>query len=237
MAVRVDYEGRDLEAMAFAKNYRRWILNEMRPYITGRVVEVGAGSGDFSAELSKLPIESLLAIEPSRRMFLLLQKKLRFIPNAAACEGYFQEHVGGFRDYFHCVVYINVLEHLPEERRELETVFRTLKAGGWLCLFVPALPQLFTRFDAEIGHLRRYRKRELVAALRDTGFGIQKATYFDFLGILPWYVHMVLLNGSLRRGNVVFYDRWVVPLARRLEAVLKPPVGKNLLVIATKPKA
>ncbi|MEN8221394.1 MAG: hypothetical protein ABFS56_34660, partial [Pseudomonadota bacterium] len=42
------YFGRDLEAMSFANNYHLWILDELRPFLGKHLLEVGAGSGDFS---------------------------------------------------------------------------------------------------------------------------------------------------------------------------------------------
>jgi len=59
------YEGRDLEAMSFARNYHRWILDLFRPYLGSRLVEVGAGSGSFSEMLLALRPESLTLVEPS----------------------------------------------------------------------------------------------------------------------------------------------------------------------------
>ena len=48
------YFGRELEAMAFAVNYHKWIIDESRSYLGGSVAEVGAGTGNFS----KFPAET-----------------------------------------------------------------------------------------------------------------------------------------------------------------------------------
>ena len=42
------YFGKDLEAMSFALNYHRWIMDELAPFLGGSVAEVGAGTGSFS---------------------------------------------------------------------------------------------------------------------------------------------------------------------------------------------
>ena len=44
---KAEYLGRDLEAMSFAKNYHKWIIEEFKPYFGKNVAEVGAGSGNF----------------------------------------------------------------------------------------------------------------------------------------------------------------------------------------------
>jgi hypothetical protein len=43
------------------------------------------------------------------------------------------------------------------------------------------------------------------------------------------------MKKTTNEANVTLYDRWVVPLMRRVEDVVKPPIGKNLLLVAHKP--
>jgi hypothetical protein len=60
--------------------------------------------------------------------------------------------------------------------------------------------------------------------------------YFDFAGILPWLVINRLIGStSVSPALVKLYDRAVVPLARRTEAMISPPVGKNLVAIVRRP--
>ena len=44
----IEYAGKDLEAMAFAMNYHRWIIDEFEPFLGETVTEVGAGMGSVS---------------------------------------------------------------------------------------------------------------------------------------------------------------------------------------------
>ncbi len=46
----IEYFGRDLEAMLFAVSYHKWIIEEIHCFIKSPIVEVGAGSGNFSDE-------------------------------------------------------------------------------------------------------------------------------------------------------------------------------------------
>lgn len=107
-----------------------------------------------------------------------------------------------------------------------------LRRGGRLLIFVPALPALYSPFDAQIGHFRRYVKRELAALVERHGFAVRRARYFDVAGILPWYVAFVLFRRSMAAGSVAVYDSAVVPVMRRVEALLPPPFGKNILLVA-----
>jgi hypothetical protein len=133
------------------------------------------------------------------------------------------------------VIYVNVLEHVEDDTRELSLIYDVLPHGGRCFLFVPALMSLYGAFDRRIGHFRRYSKTELEQRCIGAGFNILRSTYFDFLGIIPWFVKYKLLrNDSLGGGAVSLYDKTAVPLASRVERFIGPPIGKNLLVIAEK---
>ncbi|MEW8630063.1 MAG: methyltransferase domain-containing protein [Candidatus Thiodiazotropha sp.] len=227
-----EYFGKDLEAMSFAVNYHKWILAEFSPYLGDRVAEVGAGTGTFSRLLLETRIGHLSAFEPSQNMYPLLEEALCDDRRGVAINGFFDGNGGG--EGFDSILYVNVLEHIEDDLAELANAHAALKQNGYLLVFVPALPWLYSELDRQVGHFRRYVKRGLVKIARQQGFRIVKARYFDIAGILPWYVNFVLLGNSIGGGSVSLYDRVVVPLARPLESLLPPPIGKNILLIGQK---
>jgi hypothetical protein len=94
---------------------------------------------------------------------------------------------------------------------------------------------LFSKFDVDLGHFRRYRKRELEKKVRDEGFTILRSKYFDVAGVAPWFVkYRILRSRSLGGGAVSMYDNLVVPIMRRVESIVTPPFGKNILLVAEK---
>nr|MDQ3806219.1 class I SAM-dependent methyltransferase [Acidobacteriota bacterium] len=76
MADRLAYAGRDLESMAFARNYHRWILDLFAPHLGTRLVEVGAGTGSFSELLIERRPASLTLVEPSPDMHRRLVERV-----------------------------------------------------------------------------------------------------------------------------------------------------------------
>lgn len=226
------YFGRDLEAMSFARNYHRWILAEFAPYLGASVAEVGAGTGSFSALLLDTPVARLIAYEPSANMFPALSAALAREPRAQAVNGFFG--TGDFAD-LDAVVYVNVLEHVEDDKAELVHAFARLRRGGHLLLFVPALSWLYSDLDRRLGHFRRYTRDGLEDLVRGAGFAVVKSRYFDLAGILPWYVNFVLLRNEMDARSVALYDRVVVPVMRRIEKLVRPPIGKNVLLVARKP--
>lgn len=226
------YFGKDLEAMSFAHNYHKWILAEFEPYLGRSVAEVGAGTGSFSQLILATGIARLVAYEPSGNMYPLLKKTLESDKRAEAVNGFFGEESAG--EAFDSVLYVNVLEHIEDDASELEKVRNALKPGGHLLVFVPALPWLYSELDRKVGHYRRYTKKHLTALVREAGFSVVKGRYFDIAGILPWYINFTLLNNEITGGGVSLYDRLVVPGMRVIEGLIPPPVGKNVLLVASK---
>jgi SAM-dependent methyltransferase len=226
------YPGKDLEAMSFAINYHRWIIDEFRPYLGEVVAEVGAGSGNISKLLLQSQIKRLVAFEPSKNLYPLLKEELQQDERARTVNDRFRST---YKDHgFDSIVYINVLEHIDDDRAELAGAREALKPNGHLLVFVPALPWLYSDFDKQIGHIRRYVKKELDRLVREVGFALVKARYFDMAGIVPWYLKFVLFRSTMGSGSVAWYDRIIVPTARLMESVGPPPLGKNVLLVGKK---
>jgi hypothetical protein len=124
---------------------------------------------------------------------------------------------------------------VEDDRAELVHAWQALKPGGHLLVFVPALQWLYSDFDKHVGHFRRYAREALAADARAAGFDVEKARYFDAAGVMPWYIHFVLLRRSMGAGSVSLYDKVAVPATRFLERIVTPPIGKNILMVARKP--
>lgn len=226
------YVGRDLEAMAVAVNYHQWILDTCRPFIRGRVAEVGAGSGTFTRLLMDAGLEELTAFEPAENMYRQLAERVAGQGPITLKNAIFPCHRSAYAGRFDTVFYVNVLEHIANDRAEVRCAGNTLSPGGRLILFVPALSWLYGVHDREVEHHRRYHKRDLVHMLEEEGYRVQLARYFDLPGILPWLLMYRILKLRLQSGHADLYDRIAVPIVRRIEALVAPPIGKNLLVVA-----
>jgi SAM-dependent methyltransferase len=236
---KVEYAGKDLEAMDFAVAYHTWILDLIKPYLGKNIVEVGAGTGSFSSLLLKTRPDSLTLVEPSAMFEKLLAK-------FGSTDG--QTKIRLFHDLFSnvaenirmdgspdSILYINVLEHIDDDVGELRIVYDALGKSRRVILFVPALPLLFSRFDRQIGHFRRYRRSALKEKCEAAGFKILMLRWFDLPGVLPWLVKFRMLRSmEVEPGAVQLYDRLAVPFIRPIENLIPPPFGKNLLLIAEK---
>ncbi len=225
--------------MDFAVNYHRWILEIMKPHLGEHLVEVGAGTGAFSELLLEMKPKTLSLVEPSTMV-----EELRNNMSAKKTPTEIQIFHNIFAEVASSIkteqspdsiIYINVLEHIEDDRAELEKVWQTLREKGRVFIFVPALPVLFSEFDRHIGHFRRYRRTEIEEKCRAAKLQIVVSRYFDVPGIIPWFVKYRLMKSiTMESGAVQLYDKFVVPITKSLERLLAPPIGKNLLVIAEK---
>jgi SAM-dependent methyltransferase len=163
--------------------------------------------------LLKTALENLVAYEPSLQIFPMLTASIEGESRVEAINEFFG---AGSAGGFDSILYINVLEHIENDKAELAIMRDKLVPDGHVLIFVPALPALFSDFDKSIGHYRRYRKVQLADTLRENGFSIEKIKYFDCAGILPWYLNFVLLKKTLCGNHVSLYDKIVIPVMRRL---------------------
>ena len=233
-SARPQYFGRDLEAMTFADNYHRWIVDRFQPYIGDDTAEIGAGIGNFS-RLLRPHTARLTAYEPSENMYPVLHEQFANDDGVTTHNGFFGVGDDNGPTRFDTVLYVNVLEHIEDDKTELERVLHALKPGGHLLVFVPALSFLYSDLDKQVGHYRRYHKRPLAELVQQVGFELDWIRYFDLLGIAPWYIAFTLLGRSVTGSNVSLYDRIGVPITRSIERVINPPAGKNQILVARKP--
>ncbi|MDQ8187629.1 class I SAM-dependent methyltransferase [Pelagicoccus sp. SDUM812002] len=231
-----EYDGTDLEAMEVAENYPKWIVEEFAPYLKGDVADVGAGCGNFSRYLLQAELSSIHAFEPSSKMHSLLENRFREEDRLETVNAYVTDVADRYSERFDAVVYNNVMEHVENDAAELEAVYRMLKPGGCVLIYVPALQWLYSDFDRSLGHFRRYDKSSGSELLLSTGFTVERIKYADVLGVLPWFVMMKLMGRRLTKGSVGLYDRIGVPVTRMLERVVPVPVGKNLVLVGRKAK-
>ena len=226
------YNGRDLESMSFAQNYHNWIYNVIAPSLGNNIAEIGSGVGNFTKFLLKNSHSYVHAYEPCA----IMHKSCTFLNhNRVNClNKNFETEKESKLNYFDSVVFINVLEHIQRDYQAIEASFEILKKGGKLVIFVPALNSLYSEFDKSVGHFRRYQKKHLIRLLSNKGVRIQTCNYFDCIGIIPWFIFIKVFRSGLNPSRVKAYDSLIVPWLCIIEKLIAPPIGKNLLAIATK---
>jgi len=226
----------EFEALRLATNYRHALLREFEPYLTGDVIEVGAGIGQFTELLlQSKKVTRVTAIEPDASFCQQLQQRLA--PNRPSSCIVLNGTVSAVAPGTSCdaIVSVNVLEHIEDDAGELSGYARLLKERrGALCLFVPARPEIYAPIDKDFGHFRRYTKAGLRQKLQQAGLKIERLHYFNFIGYFGWWFNFCFLRQrSFSESSVRLFDRIIFPIGHAVESRLfRPPFGQSLLTVA-----
>ena len=78
----------------------------------------------------------------------------------------------------------NVLEHIDDDATTLKKLNASLKTNGIIAIYVPALMMLYSNLDKDVGHYRRYEKKELIQKLQNANFKIIECHFVDSVGFL-----------------------------------------------------
>lgn len=221
----------EFTALDQARNYRARLLREFGADLAGRVLEVGAGIGQMTAELRAHPgVREVIAVEPEARFCDRLRARL---PDQQVICGTVADLGQDAR--WDAILSVNVLEHIADDAAELRAYRDRLVArAGALCLFVPARPELYAPIDRDFGHYRRYTRPGLRARLEAAGFRIARLRYYNCAGYLAWWLNFcVLRRRRFDLASVRLFDRIIFPWVHTFEThVLAPPFGQSLLAVA-----
>jgi len=137
---------------------------------------------------------------------------------------------------FGSAVMINVLERIEDDQAVLREVFDRLQPGGRLCIWAPTYQFLYSGFDARLGHVRRYRKRQLEGDVRLAGFEVVAGRHVNLPGWLGWLILCRLLRREPTSPTLVRnVDTWIVPVVRWFETRVRIPIGMSVFLVAGKP--
>lgn len=82
---------------------------------------------------------------------------------------------------------LDVIEHLPDDRRALEQAKEALKPGGLLFVTTPAFSQFWSYNDVLVHHMRRYTRADFARLAKATGLTLVDSRYFMFF-LSPLYL-------------------------------------------------
>jgi SAM-dependent methyltransferase len=223
----------DLRQMERANNYRRWQFDMVAPFLTGQVLEVGGGIGNFTPQIASVA-QSVTSIEPNEYCFQQLQEKVAALKNVTALRA----TVESLRTVlpavrkFDAIVMMNVLEHIKDDHAVLAELKQYLTPAGRLVILVPACQWASGPTDDRLGHYRRYGKNYARRLFAGLGLKISFMRYYNFIGLWAWWVNARFARRENQSdAQIRLFDKWFVPVLSSVEKIVHPPVGQSLLVV------
>jgi SAM-dependent methyltransferase len=143
------------------------------------------------------------------------------------------------------ITLLDVLEHIDNDKAALRSIHGLLTTAGVVVITVPALSWLWSDHDRVLHHKRRYTKQTLTKLLVETGFSVQRISYYT-TALLP-LVALSRMAANVRHGKrerPLVYDAKLPakPINRALEAIMTVeqsvlrhanlPIGSALFAVA-----
>jgi SAM-dependent methyltransferase len=220
-----------------------------------RILDIGCGSGRHTCAAYCLEGVRVVGADLSLEDLQQARQRLDFHDRLG-------EHGGGawslsaadvtrlpFPDAcFDLVVCSEVLEHIPDHDQAMKEIIRVLKRGRPLVVSVPRyLPERIcwalsdAYVDANHGHVRIYRKKDLIERLQQAGTRCCGHHYAHSIHAPYWWLKCLVGPTRTDSALVNLYHRLLVwdimhkPwITRFLDRLFNPLMGKSLVVYLQK---
>ena len=225
----------DQQLMQKAERYFAWQAAMALEQIGKRVIEVGCGTGNFTRHL--LDRELVIGLDVVEECVATLRERLGNPPNVEARVLDVQDRE--FLDLKQArpdtIVCLNVLEHIRDHQLALEHMHGVLPPGGKAIFLLPAFESLYGPIDENLGHFRRYSKTGWSALAESAGFHVRVSRYFNFPGFFGWWANAKIFKKEQQSAaQIEFFDSKVVPVIRKVESWIEPPVGQSIFTVLEK---
>ena len=223
------YQGQELDNFDKASIWRKYIFLNIKNYIKGPTLEVGAGIGSFTNNYKSLTSDITLSEIDTDNLDFIKEKFKKDNFNFTS------EHTKNINKNFDTIMYLNVLEHIENDNKEIANAFEKLNPNGYLIILVPAHNELYSKFDKAIGHFRRY-DIDFFKKINLQRSKLIKLCYLDSAGYFLYYLNKVFFKEEVypSKFKILIWDKIFTPLTFLLDKILMYKFGKNILYVLQK---
>ena len=226
----LDNSSWELEFFDAAKNWRRYQFENILKYINSSVLDVGPGTGN-NIQYYKDKASQITLLEINKNLANSL--KLKFDGDKKIIV--LNTDIHSQEKKFDTILYMDVLEHIEDDEKEINKALKQLNSGGNLIFFVPAYQFLYSDFDKAIGHIKRYNKKFFLSFKKDENITIIELKYIDSIGFF-----IAVLNKLFNKDNresiglgVKIWDKLIF-LSKIMDLIFLNKFGKSLFCIMKK---
>jgi 2-polyprenyl-3-methyl-5-hydroxy-6-metoxy-1,4-benzoquinol methylase len=220
-----------------------------------KILDIGSGPGRHTCAAVRFPKVTAIGADISYDDVKEAKGRLQFQEDLNECAGQWGLSTASIlnlpfeNNAFDVLICAEVLEHIPDHEKAIAELIRVVKPNGKIAVSVPRyLPEkiCWLLSDAyhliNMGHVRIYRKNELIALLENQGLQFRGCHYAHGLHSPYWWLKCMV--GPTRENHplVKRYHRFLVwdlmekpRFSRMLDTLLNPMIGKSLVVYTEKP--
>ena len=226
----IDYEGWELGFFDLSKNFRNYQFDLIKQFISGNVAEIGPGNG-IVLELYLNHCEKLDLFEPDKNLYSKLNDKFSNYRKINVIN----DELNISSNVYDVILYLDVLEHIKDYEKEILKAHNALKKGGYLVINVPAFQFLYSDFDKDVGHFKRYSKKDITNLGSNYNFEITKLNYYDSIGFFLSFLSKMISSNYKKNfeKKIKIWDS-LIPTSRILDKIFNNSIGKSLLVVIKK---
>ncbi|MFY9153403.1 MAG: class I SAM-dependent methyltransferase [Prolixibacteraceae bacterium] len=222
-----------------ADKFNRWMYETIRPFCSGRILEIGGGIGNIS-DCFLNDREELVVTEMQEEYCEIIRSRFKDKQNLKQViamnivDPDFDVRYADLFGSFDAVFALNVVEHIEDDKNALANCKKLLKKGGHLVILVPAFQSIFNHFDTALGHFRRYTIKTLRPVFEANQLTIIHQQYFNLIGIAGWWVSGSLLRKKIiPEGQMKLYN-FFVPVFRIIDRLSSKWLGLSVVMVGCK---
>ena len=169
----------ELHTQEMGRDFRRESLfDHLVRYLpsTGHALDVGCGTGFMIEKLCQRGL-TVTGLETSPPLLDFAKNQMAKLGHTATLVDKGILEAGDFAPV-DVVLCLDVIEHIEDEDSTITWLHHHLQKNGWLFVTVPAMPWLWSEYDDDAHHFRRYTRDRLENILSKK-FEIKYLTYFN----------------------------------------------------------
>lgn len=228
-----------LQSISIANRFNEWMYNTIKPFIKGRILELGSGIGNITDKVA-LDFSDITVSDYNPDYCSFLKNKYKHNKNISDILSIDLQDPNFFTTYsslqntFDTIILLNVIEHLAKDEKCVNYCHFLLKPKGNFIVLAPAFSFLYSSLDKEIGHYRRYTKNSLSLLLEKDDFSLLHKQYFNATGIAGWLVmNKWLGRKTISESSMKSFDR-LVPIAKLMDKIVGKWVGLSAIAVGQK---
>ena len=226
----MSYLNHVLEYFDLAQNYRNYQLSLIKKYLGKKILEVGPGRGEI--------IENFVSNNENQICLADIDKDLcNFLKDKFKNDNVriINSDITDINEKFETILYMDVVEHIEDDKREIKNAIKKLETNGYLINIVPAFQFLYSSFDKEVGHFRRYTKKDFIKFALDNKVEIVDLKYFDTIGFLILVLNKLLkIKGDKNAKFGIALWNFLIPISRILDKFFFHSFGKSMICVYKK---